>query len=129
MIEKMKCVKCGFITADLIAYCPFDGTILNTAPTPQSLGIGKCEHLTFTAHVDVNRLMDEKDENLVRAFVADIRVKCADCGLPFEWVGFSAGYRGDEARVDTSAQELRAPLKPKGCLAMPGIPGFNIKLH
>lgn len=88
-----------------------------------------CQHENFRVDASIARLVDEKNEQTVNAFVAELRVHCLDCGLPFEWVGFRSGYKGNEAMVDPSAQELRAPIKPKGVLAMPGIPGFEIKVN
>ena len=90
--------------------------------------MSKCEHMNFSANCAVGRLVEENNSQ-VNAFVAEIKIHCIDCGLPFEWIGFTAGFRDDAPRVDTSAQELRAPIKPKGCLAMPGIPGYDVKLH
>lgn len=89
----------------------------------------KCKHFSFHANVDVCRLVDENDPDLVRSFMAEVTVKCITCGTPFEWIGLECGYRGDKPLVDPSAQELRAPIKPKGLLAMPGIPGFQIKVN
>jgi hypothetical protein len=89
----------------------------------------KCAHFNFHADVTVNRLVYEAKQNQVNAFVAEIKVHCMDCGLPFEWIGFETGFRGDVARVDVSAQQLRAPLKPKGCRLMPGIPGYDIRAN
>lgn len=88
-----------------------------------------CEHENFHANCAVYRLVDEKRRERVNAFVAELTICCVDCGTPMEFIGFTAGYRGDAPRVDPSAQELRLPLKPKGVLAMPGIPGFDIKVN
>jgi len=90
-----------------------------------------CKHENFRADVDIQRLMDGDNGHpeIVNCFMAEIRVHCTDCGVPFEWIGFEAGLLGDRAMVDVSAQELRAPIKPKGVLAMPGIPGYTVKVN
>jgi len=88
-----------------------------------------CPHENFHADVGIHRLVDEQTPKQVNAFIAEIKVHCKDCGLPFEWVGLTAGYRGDAPRVDVAAQELRAPLKPKGCKLMPGIPGYDVRVN
>lgn len=81
----------------------------------------KCEHKDFTAHVVVTRIED------VKGFFADIRVKCADCGLPFEFVGVDAGLSYEKPMASVDAQELRAPIRPKGCKILPAVPGFNVR--
>lgn len=88
-----------------------------------------CKHENFQCKADVQRLIDENKPDQVNAFIVELKIHCIDCGLPFEWIGFTAGYRGDAPRVDIAAQELRAPIKPKGCKIMPGIPGFDIRAN
>lgn len=88
-----------------------------------------CKHENFHATVNVNRLVDEKHPEKVNAFLAEITVRCIDCDLPFEWVGLTAGISGEKPMVDVAAQELRAPIKPKGCALMPGIPGISIRAN
>lgn len=78
----------------------------------------KCEHKNFRAHVEVNRIED------IGRFTADIHVWCAECDLPFEFVGVGeCGLSYEHPTVDPSAQELRVPIKPKGCEILPGMKG------
>jgi hypothetical protein len=78
----------------------------------------RCEHKNFEAHVDVNRIED------IGRFTADVRIKCAECNLPFEFVGVDeCGLSYAHPTVNPSAQELRVPIKPKGCEILPGIKG------
>jgi len=85
--------------------------------------MSRCEHKDFEAQVDVNRLEDSG------AFVADIRIKCKECGLPFEFPDIPVGLNSQEARVSVDSQELRLPIKPRGSRIFPafaGISGFDI---
>jgi hypothetical protein len=80
--------------------------------------MSKCEHENFECHVDVNRILD------IKRFTADIRIQCADCKLPFEFIGVNdCGLSYEGPTVNPSAQELRVPIKPKGCEILPGIKG------
>lgn len=90
----------------------------------------QCMHLNFRANVEVNRVLKNEDDTMPWYYTADIRVNCADCGLPFEFVGdFDCGLMPDRATVDPSAQELRVPLRPKGLALLPGIPGFTVRVN
>jgi hypothetical protein len=88
-----------------------------------------CEHLDFSATVDVNRLgTGETVDGMPRGYMADIRVSCADCGEAFRWVGVPAGLSFSHPTVSIDEAELRAPLRPAS--SDPdfglGIPGFAI---
>lgn len=83
----------------------------------------KCEHENFKANVIVNRLKDSG------GFICDIRINCAECDLPFEFPGLPAGLSFSEARVSPDAQELRLPIKPKGTLVFPAVPGFDVRVQ
>lgn len=65
-----------------------------------------CEHKNFRAHVSVNRLED------LGGFIADVRVECAECGLPFSFLGVSAGLSFERPTVSVDGCELHAPLEP-----------------
>jgi hypothetical protein len=86
-----------------------------------------CEHLNFKANVDVHRLLDNRDNSKVVGYSADIRIRCAECDLPFEFIGVDAGLMPDKPMASVDAQELRAPIRPKGCMIMPAIPGFTVR--
>lgn len=85
----------------------------------------RCKHENFHAHVEVNRIED------IGRFTADIRIRCRECDLPFEFVGVGeCGSSYEFPTVDPSAQELRVPIKPKGLEILPGIKGpagFTVK--
>ncbi len=73
--------------------------------------MSKCEHLNFRCEAKVFRLTDG-DDGPVTGYSADIRIKCAGCGLPFRFRGLAAGSHHAEPRVSANALELRAPIEP-----------------
>lgn len=71
-----------------------------------------CAHMNFAADVKVARV-EEKEGGPIIAFMADITVKCSDCGLPFRWVGpYDLGMSYDKPMLGVDRQELRAPIEP-----------------
>jgi len=69
-----------------------------------------CQHLNFEGAVGVARLAD--DDKPLR-FMAEIRIRCTECGQPFMFGGgLPAGFRFDGPSVDVSGQELSIPIKP-----------------
>ena len=67
-----------------------------------------CEHLNFTANVDVNRLVDSG------RFQADVRIRCVDCGVPMRFIGLPAGLDLNGAAVSVDGTEGRFAIAPKG---------------
>lgn len=70
-----------------------------------------CEHKKFKAEVNVARLQ-ESEGAIVSGYSADIKIKCADCDIDFEFVGLEAGLSSFGPRVSIDSTELRAPIKP-----------------
>lgn len=70
-----------------------------------------CKHENFKASVRVARL-SKVDDGPITGYSADVTVNCADCGLPFRFVGLNAGNSFVEPRVSVDGTELRAPLEP-----------------
>jgi hypothetical protein len=70
-----------------------------------------CEHNNFAAQVGVGRLSKVED-GPITGYTAEVTVKCADCGLPFRFIGLAAGNHFAEPRVSVDGLELRAPLEP-----------------
>ena len=70
-----------------------------------------CEHRDFKAHVSVGRLT-KTDGGPVTGYTADVKITCAECGLPFRFLGIPAGSHYAEPRVSIDGTELRAPLEP-----------------
>ena len=67
-----------------------------------------CRHEQFKADVAVNRLEDSGK------FIADIRVRCAQCDEPFRFIGVHAGLAFDRPMVSIDETELHAPIEPQG---------------
>lgn len=88
--------------------------------------MSKCAHLNFRVDADINRIT-KGEGGPVEGYMADIRIKCTDCDLPFEFIGLDCGMLWDRPMVNPSAQVLRAPIKPKGLNLLPGLPGFTVR--
>lgn len=88
-----------------------------------------CVHMNFKASVNVFRLTDVNDETKVTGYTTEIRVNCMECGLPFEFAGVDAGMSQEKPMASPDAQELRAPIRPKGCKILPAIPGFSVRAN
>ena len=67
-----------------------------------------CEHKDFEANVVVNRLEDSG------RFMADVTIRCKDCGTPFQFVGLPVGLNLDGATVSLDATEARLAIVPRG---------------
>lgn len=72
----------------------------------------KCEHLNFKAEVNVTRLTEPTDPDRVTGYTTDISVHCADCMMPFRWVGVPFGMSSSKPMTDPERVELRAPIEP-----------------
>lgn len=77
----------------------------------------QCQHLNFTARVTVNRLEVNRLEDS-RKFMAEVRLCCSECELPFHFVGLPCGISFHAPKVNADGTELRAPIQPgRGPLA------------
>jgi hypothetical protein len=73
-----------------------------------------CKHEHFQATVNVGRITEEDDPTTVRNYLADIRVKCAACDLPFEFLGLPIGMDLQGAMMSPDGQEARLAITPRG---------------
>jgi hypothetical protein len=81
-----------------------------------------CEHKEFKACVAVARLED------VGRFMAEITVHCAECGLPFQFLGLEPGIDTDGARVSLDGLEANIAICPQGARPNPlQRIAFNVK--
>lgn len=87
----------------------------------------KCPHEEFSAVVNVARVTKGED-GPVGGFMADIRIHCVQCDAPFEFIGVEPGMLWSKPMCSPDAQELRAPLRPKGSAVMPAMPGFTMSV-
>ena len=61
-----------------------------------------CKHMNFEADVKVARIEDKG------RFMAEIHIRCKDCGTPFQFMGLKPGFDFDGATVS-----LWTAWKPK----------------
>ena len=73
-----------------------------------------CNHENFAAEVDVNRLLPSEDAGEPHRWQADVRIKCADCGLPMRFIGLPAGLDLNGAAVSVDGEEGRFAIAPRG---------------
>src|SRR5579859_7428730 len=69
----------------------------------------ECTHHNFIADAEVARIPDGPSG---LEFMISIKVKCSDCGKPFEWKGLPAGIPRNNPTVSLNRLELRAPIIP-----------------
>ena len=73
----------------------------------------RCAHPQFDSQVGIGRLTDVEG-GPVTHYTAEIRVHCADCKLPFEWIGPPLGVIDANAPVvGLDRLELRIPIEPQ----------------
>lgn len=87
-----------------------------------------CPHEDFEVFAEINRLTASDDNPTIVGYSADIKVRCANCGEQFRWIGVPAGMSPRRPMCGIDETELHAPLRPAS--ADPdfglGIPGFAI---
>lgn len=72
-----------------------------------------CEHLDFSAQVDVFRRTDTgKPDAKVVGFSADVKIACSHCGIPFHFLGVDPGVSVNRPMVSPDATELRVAIDP-----------------
>lgn len=84
-----------------------------------------CQHENFESDVAVGRIAAEEDGDIV-IFVADVRVKCVDCGESFGFRGLPPGMSWGEPTRTVDALEACLPLLSPSDLALSGpLPGLS----
>lgn len=81
--------------------------------------MSQCKHENFTAEVDVNRITAEEDAQGKpigdpHRWMADVRIRCLDCGTPMRFIGLPAGLDLNSPCVALNAEEARLPIAPRG---------------
>lgn len=81
-----------------------------------------CKHEDFAAAVKVARLED------IGRFMAEITVKCSQCGKPFQFLGLQPGLDLNGARVSIDGLEANIAIVPQGSRPAPihGLMGYDI---
>jgi hypothetical protein len=62
-------------------------------------------------------------------FLAEIRIKCADCGLPFQFLNLPLGLHMGGSAMSVDGQEARLAIVPVGQTPHPlkGLVSFGVK--
>ena len=86
---------------------------------------GNCKHGAFKATVDVMRIED------TGRFVAEISIKCCQCGLPFQFMGLPPGVNFDGATVTLDGQQACIGICPEGSTPNPlqQLLGVTVNAH
>ena len=77
-----------------------------------------CEHLNFDANVSVGRIT-KGEGGPVESFMAHVKIKCMDCGRPFQFLGLPLGLDMRGAMMDVEGQEARLAIAPLGTVPQP----------
>lgn len=87
--------------------------------------VGACKHRNFKAFVIFNRLVDSG------RFMDDVRIECADCHLPFQFLGLPIGLDLSGAAMSVDGQEAHLAIAPVGSVPDPLdeglLAGFRVK--
>ena len=68
----------------------------------------KCQHATFSATVEVNRLSREEGGPITH-YDADVKIRCVECDRDFEFVGLPIGYSAYVPTTGIDRLTLSAP--------------------
>lgn len=72
-----------------------------------------CNHKSFAAKCEVSRLVKPTNKSdIADDYTMDVTVKCAECGMPFEFIGVPAGISFKHPTVSADFKELRVPIRP-----------------
>ena len=84
-----------------------------------------CEHHNFDATVKVARIEDKG------RFMAEVQVKCADCGVPMQFMGLEPGLNFDGVTVSLDGLEMNVGIHPQGQRPNPmqRLMGYRIEGH
>jgi len=89
------------------------------------VGNNNCQHRKgHVADVNINCIED------TGRFMAELKIKCADCGTAFRFIGLPAGLDFNGASTSADAQEGRFAIAPEGEVVnvIEGAPqGFTIR--
>ena len=82
-----------------------------------------CTHKEFQAIVAVNRFEDSG------GFMADVRIHCKTCNLPFRFLGLPAGLHFAGACVSADGEEARLAICPTNeePKLPPDVLGFSVR--
>lgn len=70
-----------------------------------------CQHEQFEADVAVGRI-SEVEGGPITHYTADVKIKCIECGLPFEFIGMPAGMNRKFPTTNVDFTEAHLPIRP-----------------
>lgn len=84
-----------------------------------------CEHHKFDATVRVARIEDKG------RFMAEVKIKCLDCGVPMQFMGLQPGLNFDGATVSLDGLEMNIGIHPQGQRPNPmqKLLGYSVEAH
>ena len=91
-------------------------------PRKAGIEMESCKHMNFEANVQV-RIEDQG------RFVAEIHIRCRDCGTPFQFMGLKPGFDFDGATVSLDGLEASIGIHPQGARPNPmqQLMGYSFK--
>lgn len=72
-----------------------------------------CQHKAFHSEVIVARFKDSG------RFLAEVTIRCSQCGTPFQFLGLEPGVDTGGARVSIDGLEARIAICPQGTVPNP----------
>lgn len=87
--------------------------------------VASCPHENFACQCDVAR-MSKDIGGPITDYHMDMRLECADCGTPFEFMGLPHGISPDKPMGSPDNKEARMPIRPAGSHGRGFWPGFTI---
>ena len=76
-----------------------------------------CQHINFQVGTQVTLIEDKPGVRML-----DIKMRCADCGKPFEFVGPPVGVNYYRPTVSLDGQIMTVPIVPEGEKQPEGLP-------
>ncbi len=70
-----------------------------------------CEHKEFKANANVFR-MPEEEGGVIKSYSCDLKIECAECGMPFMFKGVPFGLTPAQPTMSIDRTELRIPIEP-----------------
>lgn len=96
----------------------------------QARKVEACKHEEFETMANIAR-MPAKEGGPIERYMADIRIQCAQCKVPFRFIGLPAGCDLNGACVSVDACEARLAIAPKGqvvpALEKDAVHGFSVR--
>lgn len=93
-----------------------------TSDPSKPTGSSDCDHPDFSAVVTVNRFLD------TGRFMADVKISCSRCNLPFQFLGLPLGVNLAGAAMSVDGREARLAIAPSDRVFHPlsGVAGFGV---